>query len=525
MKLQYKYILSTIIIITLTLNSYIIFTSLNTISQLRDIEYNKVLSIQRYIDYRNTIAYSSLDSSLYDIFKVNNFKVFNLERILLYSEKGNNRITDSTFTIPIKNKIEICNNTISFIIPRIDRGIYITGTYNSTIHNSIRIQKVMITFALSSSIAIVLIFIIVFILAFKPMVNMEYLARGIRDPDKNEIFYKFVPDVFRETIEELKRKNKELNLYYQNEKEHSKDIEAYFQESMNALNLPIYIINENTLLYSNSFGENLMSTFPDIIDTLKELNQSREIVFGERTFFTSINKIERSGKYIGNVFILFDFTYSKQKDLIANSIITLQNLGNMAVNITHEFKNSLGIITGYIQILKKKIDCEEIDILEKESQYMLNSINKFLEICKINKIEKEQIDVKGLICDIVKLSKHIGLKLRYTYNVNHLFIDKDLFMQVIRNLFINSKEANADLINLSIYNRDKYRIIKIEDNGKGFTNNAKQNALIPFFSEKENGSGIGLTFINKIVLLHNGILTIDNSNIGASITIALMEDL
>ena len=101
--------------------------------------------------------------------------------------------------------------------------------------------------------------------------------------------------------------------------------------------------------------------------------------------------------------------------------------------------------------------------------------------------------------------------------------------RVIFNLIKNSIDSisekylkNTDfkgLINIEIFKRNEYIGIIISDNGTGFKNKKKEELIKPYFTTKKNGSGLGLSIVNKIITDHNGVIKFSNYNDGAKIQI------
>ena len=71
---------------------------------------------------------------------------------------------------------------------------------------------------------------------------------------------------------------------------------------------------------------------------------------------------------------------------------------------------------------------------------------------------------------------------------------------------------------------NNYILLTIRDTGIGFSNNDKNNLIKPYYTTKKNGSGLGLSIVNKIINDHNGILKILPNSTGAIIKINLPND-
>ena len=76
-------------------------------------------------------------------------------------------------------------------------------------------------------------------------------------------------------------------------------------------------------------------------------------------------------------------------------------------------------------------------------------------------------------------------------------------------------------IDIEILKKDDYIQIIINDNGLGFSSKNLDDLLKPYFTTKNNGTGLGLPIVNKIINDHNGTLKLVENKIGATIKIDL----
>jgi two-component system nitrogen regulation sensor histidine kinase NtrY len=98
--------------------------------------------------------------------------------------------------------------------------------------------------------------------------------------------------------------------------------------------------------------------------------------------------------------------------------------------------------------------------------------------------------------------------------------------QALINLLKNAREsgAGAESIELSVSPVAQGFTIEVRDRGPGFTQTALENALVPFYSTKESGTGLGLTLCREIVEAHGGRLRIANRDGGGAVVTLWMPD-
>ena len=87
----------------------------------------------------------------------------------------------------------------------------------------------------------------------------------------------------------------------------------------------------------------------------------------------------------------------------------------------------------------------------------------------------------------------------------------------------NAKEASKDnsTIKLSYKRQNQTHIIEIQDSGTGIPANIQDRIFIPFYTTKENGSGIGLSLVQQVVRLHKGQIDFETSDQGTTFRITL----
>lgn len=181
--------------------------------------------------------------------------------------------------------------------------------------------------------------------------------------------------------------------------------------------------------------------------------------------------------------------------------------------VTHEIKNPLAVIKGYLSIFDP-YDSEKClkykNILEIEVENALNVLKDFSSINHLN-IKKNNINYYDLLMEaketILPFFNDKNIKL----NINsprELFVNADYnrMKQVLINILKNSTEALSDngKIDIKSYIENNKLITIIKDNGHGMDKETIDNLFTPFYSKKSFGTGLGLCLSKEIIELHNG---------------------
>ena len=176
---------------------------------------------------------------------------------------------------------------------------------------------------------------------------------------------------------------------------------------------------------------------------------------------------------------------------------------------THELKNSLTIVQGYLEILEKEVSSKYLTIARKEINRSLEMIyNDSNDVLKI-----ERIDLGVLLQDVrdtvyqYYLQNHCKLTLDVETKI-YIKGDYQKLKQVLLNIVKNSFEAKATQIIIKVTSIDNDYHIIIEDNGEGIDEDNIKRIGKESFTTKSNGTGIGLAYCIDMIKKHNGTLQI-----------------
>lgn len=224
--------------------------------------------------------------------------------------------------------------------------------------------------------------------------------------------------------------------------------------------------------------------------------------------------------YLITFFCLYLF---KLADNITNLYINMNKvaeenkLKNSLFKLTHEIKNPIAVCKGYLDMIDLTNLTKSqryVNIIKSEIERSLNVMSDFMEYSKI-KINKEIFDMTILLDElydsfkILLNDKNITFNYQNDYDDIYLSGDYERLKQVFVNLIKNSIEAITDkgVIDLKVSISDKNLFITIKDNGVGMDSEELQNVSEMFYTTKKNGTGLGVSLSNEIVLAHSGTIT------------------
>jgi two-component system sensor histidine kinase HydH len=231
----------------------------------------------------------------------------------------------------------------------------------------------------------------------------------------------------------------------------------------------------------------------------------------------SIVVLDDSGKFAGEVLLIRDLTNVKrlEKELRRNE--QLAALGKMAAGVAHELRNPLSSIKGLAVLLKAKFsvpsyEAETADILVKEVERLNRSIGELLDYAKPAQLKRDAASIQEIIGKTVSLvqvdaqSYNIDIRLEMDNDIPPILVDTDKMNQVFLNLFLNAIQAmehGGELVVRTEKDRQTI-IITIRDSGVGIEPENLNRVFDPYYTTKNDGTGLGLAMSSKIVEEHGG---------------------
>ncbi|WP_051263212.1 two-component system sensor histidine kinase NtrB [Tuberibacillus calidus] len=199
----------------------------------------------------------------------------------------------------------------------------------------------------------------------------------------------------------------------------------------------------------------------------------------------------------------------------------METVSHLAAGFAHELRNPLSIIRGFIQLSRMTGNIDKYyGTILSELNRMNRIIDDFLSLSR-KKENKERCEPGGFfttVAEIIQsecLLRNIDLRLQITKTARYVLIDKSMMIQVVLNLFRNAVEAISEDQKekfFSMEGRDdgsQYTVV-IQDNGSGMDEAVLRQIGKPFFTTKENGTGVGLPLSQKIISEHGGKMTIQS---------------
>ena len=114
--------------------------------------------------------------------------------------------------------------------------------------------------------------------------------------------------------------------------------------------------------------------------------------------------------------------------------------------------------------------------------------------------------------------KHVQITSQFTAQRSDVYCDRDQIIQVLLNLVMNAIQhvAYDGLIEVALMSHDDVVEIVISDNGQGIADANKIKVFEPFFTQRKEGIGLGLTVVQQIIFSHHGQIYVTDSPLGGA---------
>lgn len=215
----------------------------------------------------------------------------------------------------------------------------------------------------------------------------------------------------------------------------------------------------------------------------------------------------------------------------------------MAKQVAHEIKNPLTPMKLSIQHLQRVYDPNNpssAEMLKKVANSMIEQIdaltkiaNEFSNFAKMPKQQIEKLDLIAVIASVLEVFKQdTRLVFEFQHEIQHAIVlaDKDQLIRVFNNLLTNAvqsiPEERKGMIKIALTENDKqFFTISINDNGCGISSKKSQNIFVPYFTTKNNGTGLGLAMVKQIVESLNGHISfVSKEDEGTTFTLELPSE-
>ena len=347
-----------------------------------------------------------------------------------------------------------------------------------------------------------------------------------------------------------RRLNKTLNrirLIFEKEKQEINEQERYYGQMLDRVKTGIVVVELNEkfsgkVSYCNAAALNILGVatlsnirqlanvsleIQECFENISEANNEMRVSFynekGQTTLSVSSTETSLQGKNV-KIIVINDISneMSRNEEMSWNKLIRV---------LTHEIMNTVTPIASLSHTLStditssenKSVNREELklglDTISESARGLIKFVDTYRSLTRISVPVKKAFYLKELIDRVTQLTREqisaSGAKLSYIEKSDDilLYADEDQISQVLVNLIKNALQAKATNIDITAeIDFSEAVVVNISNNGTPISKENYEDIFVPFYTTKQEGTGVGLSLSRQIMRLHNGSISLVCSN-------------
>lgn len=408
------------------------------------------------------------------------------------------------------------------------------------------LKEQSLRFAIISLLAVIILTVSLISYLNRTNRNIKYFFDSVRNDDSS---LSFPVDTKSNSLRELNISMNNVNRQIQQLKIENRQQEQYFQKILEHLATGIITYDQKGFIHhANSAAKRLL--FTDVLTHLQQIEKVDKKLF--RTI-RSLKPFERGLVAVntrqGEIQLSLKTTSfgANDSELIILSVQDIKHeLDEKEVDswmrlirvLMHEIMNSITPITSLSESLSniylsgekpvKPVEVTEntigttlqgLKVIKEQGKGLMAFVESYRKLTRIPKPEMRVFRVSELFSRVKILTDSLdkGNNTEISFlpaNADiEIFADENLVSLVLINLIKNALEANVNnpYCRISIitgYDVNRHPQIYVNDNGPGISEENLEEIFVPFFTTRENGSGIGLSISKQIMGAHGGTLKV-----------------
>lgn len=246
----------------------------------------------------------------------------------------------------------------------------------------------------------------------------------------------------------------------------------------------------------------------------------------------------------GAVILLRDVTRERQRQESTLESERLQAITLLAAGVAHEIGNPLNSLHIHLQLMERELgmieDAETREALKELVEVSSNEITRldqiihsFLRALRPTEPQRENVQLDQLITDtFASMEREISdrgiwVETEFPADVPAMRLDKGQMQQAVYNIVRNGVQAMSDkgVMTASIKVSDQAVAMSFRDTGSGIKAEDLGSVFDPYHTTKEEGTGLGLMIVQRIMRDHGGQIDIETRpDHGTTVTLILPRD-
>jgi signal transduction histidine kinase len=204
---------------------------------------------------------------------------------------------------------------------------------------------------------------------------------------------------------------------------------------------------------------------------------------------------------------------STLEDMRRGLAVRDEERATLLAGIAHEVRNPLGAIQLFAGMLAEDVsgrpEATHVERIQAEVARLGRITETFLDYARPRPVEVEDVDAAAVIAEAAGLAQPLAQQrgvLLETIGRGSLRADREALGRAVLNLVRNAVEASppGSAVRVEAHGGADGAVVEVCDRGGGLTGEARERAFQPFFTTKQNGTGLGLALARKVAIAHGG---------------------
>lgn len=189
--------------------------------------------------------------------------------------------------------------------------------------------------------------------------------------------------------------------------------------------------------------------------------------------------------------------------------------------LTHEIMNSMAPISSISDTFMQREDVKDSEIydgiraIHETSTGLISFVDSYRKFSALQQPQPEPFFIQEIMKQVSSLNivpEHINLNIQVEPNDLMLYADSNLIRQLLINLLKNAVQAIGNhqgrILVHAYADKNEHVFINVSNNGPAISSELARQIFVPFFTTKQDGSGIGLSLARQIMKLSGGTITL-----------------
>lgn len=371
--------------------------------------------------------------------------------------------------------------------------------------------------------------IVVALLVYRKMRHkVDYMLDALEDKELNFRFDErvLIGRGFNKTLNRLRT-------IFDKERHEISEQERYYGQMLDHVQTGILVVDDGKVNYCNKTALSLLG-FATLVH-IRQLTIISDSLFAAFINVSSVSE-QRVSFYTerGERTLTLSATETKIHGNTVK-IIAFNDIGNQIAEneqlswsrlirvLTHEIMNTVTPIASLSETLSKDVSSPDmksgLETISASSRELIKFVDSYRSLTRIAAPNKKAFFLKELIDRVLSLVANqieiAGVECVYTEKTDDilLYADEGQISQVFINLIRNAIQAEASRIDIvAQIDNSEAIVIDVINNGRAISRESQDQIFVPFFTTKQDGTGIGLSLSRQIMRLHNGFIRLVKSD-------------